>query len=115
MKHKRPEILKGSTHCKTTGCGKIYITVNTMDDKPFEVFLNMGKAGGCAAAQCESIGRLISYSLRIGGDITEIIKVIKGIRCHQPSEESLSCADAEAEILQYASSEKQESLLLPVQ
>lgn len=78
----------------------------------FEVFLNMGKAGGCAA-QCESIGRLISYSLRIGGDINEIIKVIKGIRCHQPSEESLSCADAIAEILHEAITERQPALPLP--
>ncbi len=100
MKYKRPSILEGSTYCKVTGCGKIYITINNLHGKPFEVFLNMGKAGGCAAAQCRSIGGLISYSLRNGGNIDELIKVLKGIRCHQSSEETLSCPDAVAEVLQ---------------
>jgi len=28
----------------------------------FELFTTMGKAGGCAACQCEAIGRLVSLA-----------------------------------------------------
>ena len=100
MKELRPEVVTGGTIQARTGCGNIYITVNGVEGKPFEVFLNMGKAGGCAFAQCESLGRLISYSLRIGGSVGEIIKELKGIRCHQTGEDSMSCADAVAKVLE---------------
>lgn len=100
MKELRPDVVTGGTIQARTGCGNIYITVNGVEGKPFEVFLNMGKAGGCAFAQCESLGRLISYSLRIGGNVGEIIKELKGIRCHQTSEDSMSCADAVARVLE---------------
>lgn len=99
-KKKRPELLTGTTWAVNTGCGKIYVTLNWFENKPFEVFLLHGKAGGCAFAQCETIGRLISYSLRTNGDINEIIKQLKGIRCHNISEQALSCADATAKVLE---------------
>ena len=40
----------------------------TEDDKgqPFEVFINLGKAGGSAMADAEAMGRLISLALRSG-------------------------------------------------
>ncbi len=95
----RPQVLSGQTHRKVTGCGNLYVTVNSIEGHPFEVFTNMGKAGGCASAQCESIGRLISLTLRVGGEIEDIIKELKGIRCHQPADDVLSCADAVAQVL----------------
>lgn len=99
MKVQRPDVVTGGTIQIKTGCGNIYITVNGVEGRPFEVFLNMGKAGGCAFAQCESLGRLITYSLRIGGDVVEIIKELKGIRCHQTGDDTMSCADAVAKVL----------------
>lgn len=83
-----------------TGCGKIYVTVNRDIEGPFEIFLKKGKAGVCASAQCESIGRLISYALRIGGSITDIVSELKGIRCQNTTNEVLSCASAVADVLE---------------
>lgn len=111
MKKQRPDVVTGNTIQMKTGCGNIYITLNCQGDRPFEVFLNMGKAGGCAFAQCESIGRLISYSLRIGGEVREIVKELKGIRCHQTTDDCMSCADAVAQVLEspvYAIKEQNE-------
>jgi ribonucleoside-diphosphate reductase alpha chain len=96
----RPNTLPGNTTLMKTGCGNMYVTINNLDDKPFEIFMTMGKAGTCASAQCESIGRLVSYSLRTGGDIAEIIKELKGISCQQPTEDVKSCSDAVAQVLQ---------------
>lgn len=99
-KAKRPAEVAGKTMKIKTGCGSMFVTLNSVNDQPFEVFLNMGKAGGCAFSQCESIGRLISYSLRIGGDIAEIISQLKGVRCHQSTDEVSSCSDAVGKALE---------------
>ena len=95
---KRKNIIYGYTEKIKTGCGNLYVTLNIDDDKLFEVFLQMGKSGGCAASQLEVISRLISLSLRSGIDSKDIIKHLKGIRCPNPSihngEQVLSCLDA---------------------
>jgi ribonucleoside-diphosphate reductase alpha chain len=101
----RPEIVKGATYRMRTGCGNLYVTINRdEEDSIFEVFTQMGKAGGCAASQSEAIGRLISLAFRINMAPEEIIKQIKGIRCHSPSWDKgckiLSCSDALARALE---------------
>ncbi|ODA44253.1 Ribonucleotide reductase of class II (coenzyme B12-dependent) [Thermodesulfovibrio sp. N1] len=102
---KRPEVLKGVTRLMKTGCGNLYVTINKdKDDKPFEVFTNIGKAGGCAASQAEAIGRLISLALRSGIEPHEIVKQLKGISCHSPVWASngkiTSCSDAIAKAIE---------------
>src|SRR3990170_412420 len=54
----RPDTLLGVTREMKTSCGKIYVTMNRDEKGIFEVFNQMGKAGGCAASQSEAIGRL---------------------------------------------------------
>jgi len=70
----------------------------------FEVFARVGKAGGCADAQIEAIGRLISLCLRSGVEPRDIIKQLKGIRCPNPlltrGGTILSCPDAIAKALE---------------
>ncbi|MCM8783616.1 MAG: vitamin B12-dependent ribonucleotide reductase [Candidatus Omnitrophica bacterium] len=102
----RPEVMRGSTTKINTGCGNLYITINEDEEKhPFEVFMQMGKAGGCAASQLEAIGRLVSLALRSGIDPVPIIEQLRGIRCPSPSWESggtriFSCGDAIARVLE---------------
>lgn len=101
----RPTITRGFTEKVATGCGNLYVTVNT-DDKGalYELFCTLGKTGGCASAQLEAIGRLISTALRSGVDIESIIKQLKGIRCPSlawdKGHATLSCADAIAGVLE---------------
>ena len=101
----RPAVTVGTTSKITTGCGNLYVTINE-DDKglPFEVFTQMGKAGGCAASQLEAVGRLLSLALRSGIEIKSIIEQLRGIRCPSPSWEkggmTFSCADAIAKVIE---------------
>ena len=65
-KKPRPGVLKGLTYRKDTPVGKTFITINTNGEgQPFEVFINTAKAGSETAAVSESLGRLISYILRM--------------------------------------------------
>jgi len=62
----RPRSLRGITYQSQTPLGTAYVTININgDDQPFEVFLNVGKAGSDTAAVAEAIGRLISLVLRL--------------------------------------------------
>ena len=62
----RPGALRGTTYRKETPLGTAYITVNVNGhEQPFEVFLNVGKAGSDVAAVSEALGRLMSLALRI--------------------------------------------------
>ena len=65
-KRPRPYLLQGSSYRKETPLGTAYITINSDENQePFEVFLNIGKAGSDVTAVSESIGRLISLALRM--------------------------------------------------
>jgi ribonucleoside-diphosphate reductase alpha chain len=102
---KRPTVIKGATRWMKTGCGNLYVTVNEDENgKPFEVFTNIGKAGGCASSQAEAIGRLISLALRSNIEPEEIVKQLKGISCHEPAWHEggrvLSCSDAIAKSIE---------------
>ena len=70
----RSPVLRGETREKVTGCGSLYVTVNEDDFGPREIFANMGKAGGCASASTEAIGRLISLAFRYGVPPDKIVK-----------------------------------------
>jgi len=101
---KRAKITSGITERITTGCGYIYVTVNSDDQGICEVFSSLGKAGGCASAQLEATCRLISLALRSGVDITSVVRQLRGIRCPSIAWEDgksvLSCADAIASVLE---------------
>ncbi len=70
IKRPRPHRLTGITYRKDTPLGSAYITVNSDEnEQPFEVFLNVGKAGSDVSAVSEAIGRLISLVLRMPGHL----------------------------------------------
>ncbi len=101
---KRAKRTTGMTERVNTGCGSLYVTVNSDDAGICEVFSNLGKAGGCASAQLEATCRLISLALRSGVDVNTVIKQLRGIRCPSIAWEGgksvLSCADAIASVLE---------------
>ena len=104
VKKDRPRSLSGSTYQMTTGCGPMYVTINEDDDNHFfELFNTIGKAGGCAASQCEAIGRLVSLAWRSGLPPEPIVKQLIGISCHKPAgfgkNKVVSCADAIAQAI----------------
>ena len=101
----RPEVIIGTTTKVSTGCGNLYVTINVDEEKrPFELFTQMGKAGGCAASQLEAIGRLVSLGFRSGIEVKSIIEQLRNIRCPSPSWEKgkriFSCADAIARVVE---------------
>ncbi|GBE40537.1 ribonucleoside-diphosphate reductase NrdZ [bacterium BMS3Bbin09] len=96
---KRPDVIKGTTRLMKTGCGNLYVTINEDESgNLFEIFTQMGKAGGCAASQAEAIGRLVSLAFRSNIEPVEIEKQLRGISCHSPAWAAggkiASCSDA---------------------
>ena len=81
---KRPDILQGFTQKVQTGLGAMYLTVNEVDGKPFEVFATIGKSGRSITAKAEAIGRLVSLALRSGVSVRDIVTQIKGIGGEHP-------------------------------
>jgi ribonucleoside-diphosphate reductase alpha chain len=101
----RPEVIIGTTTKVATGCGNLYVTINLDEQgKAFELFTQMGKAGGCAASQLEAIGRLVSLGFRSSIEVKSIIEQLRNIRCPSPSWEKgqriFSCADAIARVIE---------------
>lgn len=102
----RQDVIHGSTRKIRTGCGNLYVTVNE-DEKGnlFEIFNQIGKAGGCAASQSEAIGRLVSLALRSGIEPEDVVRQLKGISCHAPvwyrEGKILSCSDAVAKAVEW--------------
>ena len=100
----RPEITSGITQRLETGCGHLYVTINSDDRGPCEIFTQIGKVGGCASAQLEALARLASMLLRTSVDLDAIIRQLKGIRCPSPmwnkGKMITSCADAIARSLE---------------
>ncbi len=82
--HRRPQKLQGATYKMKTPLGKAYITINDIDGKPFEVIVNVGKAGSDVFAMSEALGRVSTLFLRFGelpdgNKARLLIKHLKGI------------------------------------
>ena len=75
----RPSVLEGITEKIRTGYGNLYVTINTKDGRPFEVFAHIGKSGYSTMADTEAICRLISLALRSGLPVEAVIKQLHGI------------------------------------
>lgn len=106
----RPDVLEGTTERKKVGCGKhLYITSNANEDGELtELFLRLGKSGGCINSFSEGLYRMISLALSSGAEPREVAEELKGIRCPDPSynkdkdEMTFSCCDAISESIERA-------------
>ncbi|MEM4690048.1 MAG: vitamin B12-dependent ribonucleotide reductase [Archaeoglobaceae archaeon] len=100
----RPRVTEGRTIETKTGCGSLYVTINEDSEGIAEVFVQLGKSGGCSASQTEAIGRLLSVALRSWINPEVLIKQLKGIRCpsigFDNGEIITSCADGVAKVLE---------------
>jgi ribonucleoside-diphosphate reductase alpha chain len=81
----RPSQLGGFTEKIRTGYGNLYVTVNSLNGKPFEVFAHIGHSGYTTMADTEGICRLISLSLRSGIPVEQIVKQLRGIGGSSPA------------------------------
>jgi ribonucleoside-diphosphate reductase alpha chain len=77
----RPRVMSGRTLKLKLPQGGLYVTANADETGTLkEVFVTLGKLGGDEKADAEAIGRLISLYLQHGGDVQNVIKMLKGIR-----------------------------------
>jgi ribonucleoside-diphosphate reductase alpha chain len=82
----RPRAAEGITYRMPTPLGTMFLTVTRNGGgQPFEVFMQVGKAGSDTAAVTEALGRLISLVLRIPSPLSpaerlqEIVDQLSGI------------------------------------
>ena len=91
------------TYERRCGCGDLYITLGEKAKKLSYVSIDMGKAGGCASANTDVLGRMIGRSLKNGTELKKIVSDLIGTRCHASivvdGEEVLSCADCVGKVL----------------
>lgn len=111
-KHRDKE-LPGDSHKVKTGCGTLYVTVNSKDDKVLEVFVIGGNNGGCTSATNEGLARCISIGLRAGVDLQEYVDALVNIQCNNTTYDEgvlvKSCPDIVGQILsKYLPEEKEE-------
>lgn len=81
---KRPQCLQGFTEVIKTGYGNLYVTVNTLEERPVEVFVQIGKSGYSTMADAEATGRLVSLALRSGIAVEDVVEQLEGIGGSSP-------------------------------
>jgi ribonucleoside-diphosphate reductase alpha chain len=100
----RPEVVPGYTRFTMTAEGKLYVTVN-YDERgmPYEMFVELGKAGSSTNASCDAIARLVSTMLRSGIHPYRIVKQLRGLKSNPYGigpQKVLSVPDAIAQSLE---------------
>jgi len=115
----RRRVLPSQTARISTALGTAFVTLTRdPDEEPFEVFLNVGKAGSETFASAEALGRLISLALRLDSPIyrSERVRDIAGQLEHIGSTTSgasqPSIPDALAEVLRESLTESSSDVQL---
>ena len=95
----RPSVTYGNTEKVKIGCGNLYITVNSDENRICSIYKSRSSRG--CPSQSEATSRLISMALRSGIDVKAIVEQ-QGIRCYSTLRQMannkeikvLSCPDA---------------------
>lgn len=82
---KRASVTHGSNRKIPNGCGNLMVYIGGNKDSVHEITARLGKGGGCAAAQTESIARMASIAMQHGAPPKKIANQLGGIRCHVTS------------------------------
>lgn len=100
-------VTHGSTYCKKSACGTLYITLNRDDEGNLvESFVQTSKGGICQA-NIGAVNRMVSVALRSGVKVDEIVDQLKGINCAACNKllakgeklDGISCSDILAKTL----------------
>jgi ribonucleoside-diphosphate reductase alpha chain len=75
----RPAVLDGKTTKVSTNAGTAYLTVNSDEGRPVEVFVAIGKAGSDVMELGEALGRLVSLSLQQGATLKQVGSQLLGV------------------------------------
>lgn len=75
----RPKRLVGFTDARETPLGKLFLTLNTLNGHPVELFATIGRAGSDVDAFTDAVARLVSLALRSGVDPQEVADQLIGI------------------------------------
>lgn len=95
----RPQVLEGFTEFVETMCGNLYVTVNTLGGKPFEILVRTGKSDYRLGATCEIIARLVSLALKSGTEVKSIAEELQCIDKSSSNGMGASIPGAVAQIL----------------
>jgi ribonucleoside-diphosphate reductase alpha chain len=111
----RPECLKGKTIKIKMACGSLYITVNTKDGAPAEVFSYFGHTGNCLYVCLNAICKLASVAMQSGVPPEIVVKCLRDFQCQGSSWHNgdfmRSCPDAIGQYLEYMCKEAKEERL----
>jgi ribonucleoside-diphosphate reductase alpha chain len=76
--YKRPKVLTGKRIKYTTGCGSLYLNLNSGETgKLEEVILTMGKRGSCKNTELFLLGVMLSVLLQSSMPRQKIIKTLR--------------------------------------
>jgi len=100
-KKERPDVVSGKTPTYSTGCGKLYLTLNDINNQLGEVRISLGKTGNCQSGMLNFIGILLSIILQGDYEKDELKEIFKKhgitIHCGEPfiikGEKYKSCLD----------------------
>ncbi len=84
MTQERPKALPGYTTMFEIEAGHLYLTVSLLDDKPFEIFSFIGKAGNATHGLSEALCRMVSLHLRRETPLQEIHDQLANIKEMSP-------------------------------
>lgn len=90
MTKKRPEIVNGSTRHIATKCGRLFLTINKIDGKLYEVDMKMGKPGSCSNVWLQEMGYLLTLAIQEGWPLEKIIVRWDKKTCDGP-QKGLTC------------------------
>jgi ribonucleoside-diphosphate reductase alpha chain len=97
---KTPRDMFGIVAKRTSGCGKLYISIGESNGSPHTVLIK--NKGGCTA-MTQTVAELTAAMLRWGIPRWELLRILNGIKCdaciRNPNVDGKSCSDIIGKVL----------------